>query len=98
VPAISVHRAGRKCLTAEPSCCATDTTYDTKHVRCRHVVVAGMNWRQLTGVLISEVVVIDFVGPELGNLYVKVNALHGWTGVTGTDTAMAGLISSIAEE
>jgi hypothetical protein len=57
-----------------------------------------MNWRQLTGVLISEVVVIDFVGPELGNLYVKVNALHGWTGVTGTDTAMAGLISSIAEE
>ena len=50
------------------------------------------------GVLVSEVVVIDFVGPEVGKLYVKVNALLGWNGVSGSDTAPAGLISSIADE
>jgi hypothetical protein len=46
----------------------------------------------------DDVVVTEFAGPEVGKLYVKVNALLGWDGIPGSDAAPAGLSSSITGE
>jgi hypothetical protein len=44
----------------------------------------------------SDVVVTEFRGPEVGKVYVKVNALLGGDVIPGSDAAPAGLGSSLA--